>query len=163
MIFHIFGGECSGRTSAVKQLNTVEFLHWDIVEDFYKPTGCIVDGKMDWKVFRVKEKLIKSMIEKVVDDNKDKHIVIESTGTNATVNTVLKQYAIVPVNMGIPNAHETVTRAELCGKDINVAYDLNKLMIVKFWDLEHKLPKVLSIDSAVRFIVKKSRGEWKEE
>ena len=163
MIFHIFGGKMSGKTSAAKQLNTEEFLHWDIVEDFYKPEGIIdKENKMNWTLWRDKEELIATKLNELIENNKDKHIVIESTGINTMINKTLKTYGITPVNMGVPNAEDTVNRCTECGFDIEVGYDLNKKIVVRFWDLDNYLPKVRTIDGAVKFIVQTSRGESKE-
>jgi len=153
MIFHIFGGETSGKTSVAKQLDPDMYAHWCIVEDFYKPEGIInKDNKMDWDLWKAKEKKIKTSIQEFIENNTDKHVIIETSGINRNANTVLKQYGAVPIYMGVPTPQETIARCKKCNVDVEVGYDINKLAIVKFWDISDYLPPKLTIEEAVKTI-----------
>ena len=156
MIFHIFGGQCSGKTSVVNQLNKDEFVHWDILEDFYIPEGIITNNKMDWDEWRAKEYLVEDRLKEFFEANKDKHIIVESSGLNKRINRTIKSLGtIIPVNMGVPNNKQSVERAKSSGYNPIQVSQFNKSARPKFAHISKYLPSVLTIEEAVKFINQK--------
>lgn len=156
MIFHIFGGQCSGKTSVVEQLDKDQFAHWDILEDFYIPEGIIKDNKMDWDEWRAKEELVEDRIKEFFEANKDKHIIIESSGMNKRINRTIKSLGtVIPVNMGVPSDKESVEFAKKKGLLPKQVKDFNTSARFRFAHIAKYLPHALTIDEAIAFINEK--------
>ena len=159
MIFHVFGGQLAGKTTVIKKLDPTVFAHWDIVEDFYVKHKIIKNNKMDWDIWQMKHNLIERDIKQFVKDNKDKHIVIESSGRNKEINRVIKQLGeITPVYMGVPTQEETTQRAKN-KKDVDLksAKQLNLSTGFKFKAIASRLPGILTIDEAYEFILNQTK------
>jgi len=160
MIFHIFGGQCSGKTSVVNKLDPERFAHWDILEDFYIPKGIIKDNQMDWDSWREHKDEIGKDIKEFAVQNSNKHLLIESSGLNKKINETIKQLGTVtPINMGVPSEKESIKRAKARGFSSKQVKDFNSAARFRFARLSEILPSMLSIDEAVALIIEKEETD----
>jgi len=158
MIFHIFGGQCSGKTSVAEQLDLNVFACWDILYDFYIHEGIIKDNKMDWNKWQFRESKIEKNIQDFIKvNNESKHIAIVSSGTNKKVNKIIKGFdKVIPVNLGVPNDKDIVERVKAKGFDLEQVKEFNAFTRTKFARLSKYLPNVLTVEEAVAFIKEKT-------
>ncbi len=157
MIFHIFGGQLSGKTTVVSKLNSRSFAHWDILVHFYQKREIIKENKIDWDEWRKQEHLIAVDLENFIAENGDKHIVIESSGLNKHINRCIKKYGVVPVYMGVPTDEEVVERLRKRILDPKQVRMLNKKVQKRARQLVNIMPKAMSVEEAVAFIKEKTK------
>jgi hypothetical protein len=160
MIFHIFGAQLSGKTTVVKQLNPEEFAHWDILEDFYTPRKIIENNKIDWTKWEFNEKYIEPELKKFIEENKHKHIIIESSGLNKTINKTLKLYRpITAIRLKSPTIEEAISRAKERGLSVSQVLTFMAKLEAKFDNLTEYLPNSITPNEAVEFIQTQTKNK----
>jgi adenylate kinase family enzyme len=126
-IFHIIGTSCSGKTYLVERLKEKFPEHcasWDILEDFYNKHQVFVNGKMDWSKFNQSMKVVALELSNFIEENQDKIIFIETSGTNKTINLLIpdleKRYGeIAVIALKTPDEDTLVERATARNLDVN--------------------------------------------
>jgi len=166
MIFHLFGGQCSGKTTIANRLkddpDILAISHWDILEDFYIKEEIISEGVMDWDKLDQKRHWIQEILVAFINKNIKTHILIESSGSNKTMNRTLKEYGVTPVFMGVPTQKQVVSRCQYRDVDPIKVINFNKSMATKYGRIQAYLPEVITLDEAIVFIKEKIAEEGKE-
>jgi adenylate kinase family enzyme len=161
MIFHIFGGTCSGKSTAIKlikeSVKTDNIAVWDIKENFYKEKNILKeDNTIDWDLWRKHEEEQGKELQEFIDKNKKKFILIESSGLNKQVNKVLRENRPVePIFMGVPTPKETVKRCEDINADIQSGFDQNKKYATRYWEMSDLIPRALPKSVAVTEVLER--------
>ena len=166
MIFHLFGGQCSGKTTVANRLkddpDILAISHWDILEDFYIKEEIISEGVMDWDKLDQKRHWIQEILVAFINKNIKTHILIESSGSNKTMNRILKEYGVTPIFMGVPTKKQVISRCKSRDVDPVKVINFNKSMASKYDNIKAYLPESMELDEAIAFIKKEIAEEGKE-
>lgn len=113
MIIHLIGPMCHGKSHLIKNLfyENLNLETWDIVKNFYKPLEIInLENRFDQNLFNRYQNYIGFALDLFLRQNKNKRIIIESSGTNKELNKQLSNYKeIVPVFLQ-ENSRENINR-----------------------------------------------------
>jgi len=161
MIFHIFGGQLSGKTTVIKKLDSKQIASWDVLVDFYHKHHIITNKTIDWTLFDKHRKFLAEELKQFIEDNKDKHIIIESSGRNKLINKTIKEIGdIIPIYMGVPTKEETMERiVHRPDVDKKQAIRFNLSTMFKFSTYSNVFPSIMTIDEAYEFIINKMGEE----
>jgi len=109
-VIHIIGTQCAGKSHLLRESGkSSEFQSFCLAEDFYKP-NCIMNSSyvMNWTKYNQNINKLPDAVTAFIESADIP--VIESSGTNKTLNKVLEGYEVATVAMETPSDDDLKSR-----------------------------------------------------
>ena len=130
ILIHLVGPQCCGKTYVLDEFRkNSNVAIWDIL-DWYNNSGCLVDGVMDWTVWKEKKDEIWIDFQDFLANTKEIPIVIlETSGMNQDVNTNVQQYKdqLITIFMVAPTKEELKERIKLRNLDLDTTIKIHNV------------------------------------
>lgn len=128
-ILHLVGPMVCGKSWVLNHFKTCPTLAIFDIMSFYERYGAIdiKTGQFNWDVWRDAIKELEGELTEFIEKNNEKVIAIESSGTNQTLNDILrKRDDVTFIYMKAPTPSEVLVRSASRGIDPKVVQTFNK-------------------------------------